>query len=149
MSRTIKSMPCYLRNHAGSAELFLLEDSVKIVIRKKEISIPFDSIISVIYKKPSFLNKGTLEFKTAQAGYGAINWGFGISTQLNDANTILFNKENDCIAIEIKNYIENSKKGNASNNVDYSQLQKLKELLDGGVISQEEFDAKKKQILGL
>ena len=149
MSKTIKSMPCYLRNHAGSAELFLLEDSVKIVIRKKEISIPFDSIISVIYKGPSFLNKGTLEFKTAQAGYGAINWGFGISTQLNDANTILFNKENNCIAIEIKDYIEKSKIGNTSNDVDYSQLQKLKELLDGGVISQEEFDAKKKQILGL
>ena len=89
MSKTIKTMSCYLRNHAGTAELVLLEDSVKIVIRKKEISIPFDSIISVIYKKPSFLNKGTLEFKTAQAGYGAINWGFGISTQLNDANTIL------------------------------------------------------------
>ena len=149
MSKTVKTMPCYLRNHAGSAELHLLEDAVKIIIRKKEISIPFDSIISVIYKGPSFLNKGTLEFKTAQAGYGAINWGFGISTQLNDANTILFNKENDCIAIEVKNYIENSKKGNGSNNVDYSQLQKLKELLDGGVISQEEFDAKKKQILGL
>ena len=53
------------------------------------------------------------------------------------------------VKIGIKNYLENSKKGNASNNVDYSQLQKLKELLDGGVISQEEFDAKKKQILGL
>ena len=149
MTEIIKRMPCYLRNHAGSAELILLKDSVKIVIRRKEISIPFDSIISVIYKGPSFLNKGTLEFKTAQAGYGAINWGFGISTQLNDANTILFNKENDCIAIEIKNFIENSKKGNAVKDVDYSQLQKLKELLDSGIITQEEFDIKKKQILGL
>ena len=29
------------------------------------------------------------------------------------------------------------------------QLKKFKELLDSGVISQEEFDAKKKQLLGL
>jgi len=28
-------------------------------------------------------------------------------------------------------------------------LQKFKELLDSGIISQEEFDAKKKQLLGL
>jgi predicted Zn-dependent peptidase len=29
------------------------------------------------------------------------------------------------------------------------ELKKFKELLDGGIISQEEFDAKKKQLLGL
>ena len=29
------------------------------------------------------------------------------------------------------------------------ELKKYKELLDGGVITQEEFDAKKKQLLGL
>ena len=29
------------------------------------------------------------------------------------------------------------------------QLKQLKELLDSGIITQEEFDAKKKQILGL
>ena len=31
----------------------------------------------------------------------------------------------------------------------YDELKKFKELLDMGVISQEEFDAKKKQLLGL
>lgn len=31
----------------------------------------------------------------------------------------------------------------------YENLTKLKELLDSGAITQEEFDAKKKQILGL
>ena len=35
-------------------------------------------------------------------------------------------------------------------NADYTEeLKKIKQLLDMGVISQEEFDAKKKQILGL
>ena len=148
MSNHIKSMTCYLRNHAGSAELYLFENCVKIAIRKKEIVIPFDSIISVIYKRSGFLSKGSMEFKTAQAGYGSINWGFGLSTQLNDANTILFNKDNDNLALEIKTYIENTKNKNAKN-MDYSQLEQLKTLLDQGVITQEEFDAKKKQLLGL
>ena len=31
----------------------------------------------------------------------------------------------------------------------YEEIEKLKRLLDNGVISQEEFDAKKKQLLGL
>ena len=36
-----------------------------------------------------------------------------------------------------------------SSQSDADQLKKYKDLLDGGVISQEEFDAKKKQLLGL
>lgn len=42
-----------------------------------------------------------------------------------------------------------SKKTENSSITDVEQLQKYKELLDSGVISQEEFDAKKKQILNL
>ena len=36
-----------------------------------------------------------------------------------------------------------------SGKYDADELKKFKELLDSGVISQEEFDAKKKQLLGL
>ena len=36
---------------------------------------------------------------------------------------------------------------NSTSNAD--ELKKYKELFDGGVITQEEFDAKKKQLLGL
>jgi len=38
-------------------------------------------------------------------------------------------------------------KGESTNNLE--ELKKLKDLLDGGIITQEEFDAKKKQLLGL
>jgi hypothetical protein len=37
----------------------------------------------------------------------------------------------------------------ASNQSNADEMKKYKELLDSGVISQEEFDAKKKQLLGL
>ena len=59
-------------------------------------------------------------------------------------------------AREIKDYIENIILNRSKNQGTVVQqaspaeeLKKFKELLDMGVISQEEFDAKKKQILGL
>ncbi len=51
------------------------------------------------------------------------------------------------IARQTKSYAKEEK---PTNNSDYTEeLKKIKELLDAGVITQEEFDAKKKQILGL
>lgn len=37
----------------------------------------------------------------------------------------------------------------AANGSEAEQLKRLKDLLDAGVLTQEEFDAKKKQVLGL
>lgn len=53
------------------------------------------------------------------------------------------------LLIELKNQSSPvSTPANSSSN-DYDQLIKLKQLLDAGILTQEEFDAKKKQILGL
>ena len=48
--------------------------------------------------------------------------------------------------IEERDNAEESKQNNASS---VDELKKLKDLLDTGIISQEEFEAKKKQLLGL
>ncbi|MBQ7378808.1 MAG: SHOCT domain-containing protein [Clostridia bacterium] len=63
-------------------------------------------------------------------------------------------------AAEIKKYLDQmlanarNNKNQGSNTIIQStsnadELKKYKELLDSGIISQEEFDAKKKQLLGL
>ncbi len=143
------NMPCYLRNHAGSATLFVTDSYVKIVIRKKEITIPFESIQSIVFKQPAFLTKGSMAFKTAQPKYGSIHWGMGISTDLNDANTVLYDKENLETAYQIKSYIEEKCRSLGERPGYYEELEQLKLLLEKNVITQEEFDAKKKQILGL
>ena len=142
----IKSMPCYLKNHTGEGELFLFEDCVKIVIRNKEVLIPFNSMIAVIYKAPCLLLKGRLEFKTSYERYGKINWGFGITTQFNDSDTVLFNKCNARVAREIKEYIEYRKGQKSNTQAYYSKLMKLKKLFDDGIITQEEYKEKKEQI---
>ena len=48
---------------------------------------------------------------------------------------------------EYKNHEDDNDNGSPISDAD--ELKKFKELLDMGIISQEEFDAKKKQLLGL
>ena len=50
---------------------------------------------------------------------------------------------------DVKNKKESDTASSPASQTDYSDLIKLKELLDAGVLTQEEFDAKKKQILNL
>ncbi|MFT8329615.1 MAG: SHOCT domain-containing protein [Oenococcus oeni] len=64
-------------------------------------------------------------------------------------------KENETIPehkpeVETKKSTSKSKKNTKTENKnDLNQLVELKKLLDSGVITQEDFDTKKKQILGL
>ena len=71
-----------------------------------------------------------------------------------DDNTVMFSNKNlNAVAREIKEYIENYKSNANSNNANVqsaaAQVKELKELLDMGAISQEEFDKKKKELLEL
>ena len=71
-----------------------------------------------------------------------------------DDNTVMFSNKNlNAVAREIKEYIENYKSNANSNNANVqsaaAQVKELKELLDMGAISQEEFDKKKKELLNL
>ncbi len=61
----------------------------------------------------------------------------------NSTNVSLLNDE------EMDENVQNSQMQAVSNVSSADELKKFKELLDSGVITQEEFDAKKKQLLGL
>lgn len=76
----------------------------------------------------------------------SIGWMFYIIVAIHIANIIVSSIiKTDKIAEATK--IEKITKVENTSNLD--ELKKLKELLDMGVINQEEFDAKKKQLLGL
>ncbi|WP_218976437.1 SHOCT domain-containing protein [Bacillus cereus] len=71
-----------------------------------------------------------------------------------DENTVMFTKKEEKMAVEIKEYIEsilaNKSKPQVSASVSGAdEILKYKELLDQGVITEEEFQAKKKQLLGI
>lgn len=100
----------------------------------KRVDLPLDSISAV----------GTSAFK-----------GIGVTTS-SGAIKFRFIKNRDELHSEVsKLLIERQNKSTAtiSSNISSAsnadELKKYKELLDGGIISQEEFNAKKKQLLGL
>lgn len=101
----------------------------------KQIDLPIDSISAVSTIK---LIKG-LSISTSS---GKVSfWGIGNRDEIYKVISGLI------IARQTKSYAKEEKKTNSSDYTD--ELKKIKELLDAGVITQEEFDAKKKQILGL
>ncbi|MCM3454386.1 SHOCT domain-containing protein [Heyndrickxia oleronia] len=79
----------------------------------------------------------------------------GLFAATKDENTIMFIKKEQDMANEIKAYIENilanknSSTGPQVQTGSADEIRKFKELLDEGIITEEEFAAKKKELLGI
>lgn len=111
-------------------------------------TIPIHSITAIQYKKPGFTT-GYMQF----AYSGSSESKGGIFDAVKDENTILFGKKETDKAERLKALIEskrqNVKSGPAKETSTANEIKEFKLLLDDGVITQEEFDAKKKQLLGI
>ena len=123
---------------------------------KREKAIPIRNITSVEVKKPGALTAGFIQFSIA--GGAARDSSFkvtgGAFDAASDENSVLFaDKEAYEVALEIKKYVENHTEGApAAAPAELSaadEIVKLKSLLDQGILSAEEFEAKKRQLLGL
>jgi hypothetical protein len=115
-------------------------------------TIPFSSITAIQFKKSGMLS-GYLQF-TLHGGKESTGGAFAAAS---DENSFMFAGQNE-LAEKIKNYIEervqvikvapvagvNSEAGSKAD-----EIRKYKALADDGIISIEEFEAKKKQLLGL
>lgn len=121
-------------------------------------TIMFNQITGVQFKKSTTFTKGFLQFIVP--GSIEVN-NSKLLGRVKDENTIFFKDpwgkydEENRIAQSIKNYIENyNLKQNqpqqiVNKNSNLDELKKLKELLDMGAISQEEFARKKKDLLNI
>ena len=115
--------------------------------------INFADLTSVQFREPSGMTVGFIQF----AYPGSIESKGGITDMINDENSIPIQPSMVAEAREIVKFIEtrkaelkNTPQGTIVQQTSQAdELKKFKELLDMGVISQEEFDAKKKQILGI
>lgn len=114
-------------------------------------NIPYSSITAIQFKRAD-ITVGFIQF-TLQGGIEA---KAGVFEAVTDENTITFGTEARTQEFEKakqiieKKMIESKSPQSAVNtNNDLEQLEKLASLKDKGIISQEEFEAKKKQILGL
>ena len=114
--------------------------------------INFSDITAIQFKEPAGVTVGFIQF--AYPGSGEARGG--VIDAINDENAIPVSPQNLAVAREVVDYIEKKRAElrTSSNTVIQQasaadELKKFKELLDMGVISQEEFNAKKKQLLGL
>lgn len=111
-------------------------------------TIPITSVQSVEFKEGSSILNGYLRFSYP----GSEEKRGGVYNATDDQNAIVFKKKQNSLAQEIKSYIENHMGNNSkttivnqSSNAD--EILKLKNLLDKGIITQEEFEQKKKDLL--
>ncbi len=116
-----------------------------------EKTIYYKDAIGVQYK-PSSIADGYIQVETAAGGVSTSN------SQYSGENSIQFsgkksNEEAEIIVAYIRKQIEDIKNAPAGGVIQQlssaEELKKFKELLELGVITQEEFDGKKKQLLGL
>ena len=117
--------------------------------------LPIANITSVSVTPSTVWARGYIEF-TVPGGKDSKN----IEQAMNNENAVLLKAANqNDEAMKIKSYIEELILKRANNiggttivqqaTSPAEELKKMKELLDMGIITQEEFDAKKKQLLGL
>lgn len=119
---------------------------------KGDKTIPLKSITSVQIKKPGFTN-GYIQFGVL----GSVENKGGIFAATQDENTIVFAKKHYEDMLELEEYINSYISGDSSTTVGNTPVEKspvekikeLKELLDMEIITQEEFDIKKKELLNI
>ncbi len=120
-------------------------------VTQGEKTIYYKDAIGVQYK-PSSIADGYIQIETAAGGVTSS------SSQYGGENAIQFsgkerNAEAEIIVAFIRKQIEDIKNAPVGGVVQQvspaEELKKFKDLLDAGILTQEEFDAKKKELLGL
>lgn len=159
--------PLHVLDGGAKDILYLYEDHVVISHRgalnalsmgvKGDKTIYYTDITSVQYKKPG-LGAGYLQFSLP----GGKEDRGGVFSAVSDENTITLKAGDGRISAKAEQVLEvlnqkirEAKTGTQGGTTVVQQtsaadeIRKFKELLDMGIITQEEFDTKKKQLLGL
>ncbi len=126
---------------------------------QREKVLPVKSITSVEVKKPGWLVAGFIQFsigggKARDSSYTVTG---GASDAAQDENSLVFAGDDKYkVALKIQSYIAQYGQNDGHGApqaapMDFSvadEIAKLKRLADQGVLTKEEFEAKKKQLLG-
>lgn len=115
-----------------------------------EKTIDINNMTGIQIKKANFFTNGYIQF----IFMGSQESKRGVMAAATDENTVMFTKREQKMAEEIKVYIESilvnkSKSQVAASVSGADEILKYKELLDQGIITEEDFQAKKKQLLGI
>lgn len=136
-------------------KLFIYEDKLVFKFLTDEKVVDIVDVESVEFSKASMWKNGYLSLGVKNE----IKNSNGIRGAAKDLRSIVFFPKQNELAEKIYNHIRKLIEENKKNTVpvvnqvqtlsNADELRKYKQLLDDGIITQEEFDAKKKQLLGL
>lgn len=139
--------------------ILLAEDAnITISHNRDSETIPISHIQSFSLKEPGIMGIGTITIKTGQSATAGVNVGFGLFLAGGSEKTLNFNASELQIALQIQDYIAHYQDQKSSSATELGagkvvsvaeEIRNLKGLLDDGILTQEEFDAKKKQLLAL
>ena len=136
------------------------DECICIITRKKEEKIPCTAIKTVTVKEPG-ISFGKFIFNVDQQNTAGVNLGFGIMAALGAERSFFYRKDDWWKAEKMRDYILECQKPKpviqqvvtaapaAPVDTTVDQIRRLKSLLDEGILTQEEFDAKKRKILGI
>lgn len=116
-----------------------------------EKKIPYKSITALQYKPATSAVSGYIQLTIL----GSTETRFGVFGATQDSNSIMFIKKFSSVADEIKQKLEeiinsNNKAQNTTSSLSVAdEILKFKELLDSGIITDEEFNNKKRDLLNL
>lgn len=134
--------------------LKLTSGSLIFIEKKKNTTIPIQSIASFSNKKPSFMSNGMITIKLKKGSDSFVDIG-GFSVGFGSEMTAVYKPEYAELAgiYEKKIASWNSNPAPAcqpdTSVPSINDLRALKQLVDEGVLTEEEFTAKKKQLLGI
>ena len=113
---------------------------------KGEKDIQLSNISSVQFKDAGLLTAGYIQF----AFMGGSESKGGLFSAVSDENSVMFRKPQQSAFDALREAVQEriSKRESAGTGA-ADELEKLANLRDRGILTDEEFDAKKKQILGL
>lgn len=116
---------------------------------KGDKTIYIRNISGIDFKEGGNFVNGYIQF-TLSGGNEKISGGAFQATK--DENTVMFKKSDNNVALKIKREIESIQKereGRGGTGVNRAEeLRNFKELLDDGIISEEDFEREKERILG-
>lgn len=146
-------LPCF-----SAYYLCIDGDNLLIMKRNSQEFLPISQILSFTLNEPGiFFGHGSVTIKTAQSATGSVSVGHGIALAVGAERVYSFEREYLEDAHRLKDYIigYNAKRtassGPSSGKVVsvVDEIRGLKGLLDDGILTQEEFDLQKRNLLDL
>ncbi|MEK4148904.1 SHOCT domain-containing protein [Robertmurraya sp. FSL W8-0741] len=109
-----------------------------------ETKVLYSQIQEIKFKEASLTSSGYLQLSTPRSSMVGI-----LRTVDQPQNAVKFKRDQNEEALKLKAEIEKKMNYQSSSGSDLNSLKELKSLLDDGIITEEEFQAKKKQILDI